>query len=209
MRSGWLRALVACCLPALLAALSWALSASTIVIVTLKDGRTIEAREAVRLGDTLQIRLPGGDILSFAESAVAAIELRGSVRESAPERAERSAAPGEEGGDPDIARESERPKTLSGPEPDMPSAAEQRGALGEAARFPGPMIDPHWQPESGWTELNDANMKPHEWSEPIIDPAWTPESAFDEDADVLASGRTEWSKPPIDPHWQPTDAFGR
>lgn len=201
--------LFACCLLALVAALSWALSASTIVIVTLKDGRTIEAREAVRLGDTLQIRLPGGDILSVAESAVVTIELRGVVRERVPERDEQSAASGDESGDPDVVRESERPETLSGPEPILPSAAEQRGALGEPARFARPLIDPHWQPESGWTGISDPNMKPHEWSEPIIDPAWTPESAFDEDADVLASGRVEWSKPSIDPHWQPTDAFGR
>jgi hypothetical protein len=148
------------------------------VVVVFKDGQTLAAAEARLEGDAYSVRLASGDLLTVPVSIVREIQIIGDARPAEPPAPSATEAV---------------PLPPSNPPPPPPQ--------------PRPVLDPHWQPQSGFSALNDPNFKPAEWSKPAFDPNWQPTPAYDPNADVLADGRAEFAKPTIDPHWQPTDAF--
>ncbi len=155
----------------------------------LTDGQRIQAVEATRNGDVVEIQLATGDLLSYPSSSVASIELSADAVPTAP------------------------PPPISGPVlpyTPPPPAGENKPISGPALTFPKPP-DGAPRPISGpvinaptVAQQQAVFTSPYQPRAPIIDPTWQPTNAFDPNADVLAGSRTQWSKPIIDPTWTPT-----
>ncbi|MBP7148994.1 MAG: hypothetical protein KBD01_15795 [Acidobacteria bacterium] len=162
------------------------------IVLVLKDGTEVEAEDFERNGDIYELRLASGDLVTLPAHLV--VEIR--IVDAAPRQVPPAPPP-----------EEPRPQQLSGPEVKPPTVTEQLKAFGRPpAEFAQPTFDPHWEPRSGFTELNDPHMKPTEWARPTFDPHWEPQSGFTALNDPKMKP-TEWAKPTFDPHWQPTSAW--
>ena len=206
---------------ALLASDSFADGVKTVVVLT--DGQRIQAVEATRNGDVVEIQLATGDLLSYPSSSVASIELSADAVPTAPPPPISGpvlpySPPPPAGGNKPISGPAltfpkppdGAPKPISGPVINAPTVAQQQAVFTSPYQPRAPIIDPTWQPTNAFDPNADVLAGSRtQWSKPIIDPTWTPTNAFDPNADVMAGSRTQWSRPIIDSSWQPTSGFSQ
>jgi hypothetical protein len=95
---------------------------------------------------------------------------------------------------------------LAGPPVEPLRPSEAQAVFGEPSRFQPNIIDPNWQPESGFPEGDVLAGSRSTWQEDIVDPNWQPESGFPEQ-DVLEGSRSTWRKSIVDNTWVPEDGF--
>jgi hypothetical protein len=98
------------------------------------------------------------------------------------------------------------PQQLAGPPVEPLRPSEAQAVFGEPSRFRPNIIDPNWQPESGFPEGDVLADSRSTWRNDIIDPNWQPESGFPE-GDVLEGSRSTWRKSIVDNTWVPEDGF--
>lgn len=182
--------------------------------LVLIDGRVLRGND-VRRGDGLYTLLfENGSEATFPQELVDHVRLLADEDDDADERDQKAIDEMELTRTPIPAGPSGLrhavPETLAGVRADAPTTAQQRGTLGEAARFQKDIVDNTWTPSSDWEmDPENNNFAPSTWSKGVIDPTWKPESAFDADKDVMKNSRSTWSKSVVDSSWQPTDGFAK
>jgi hypothetical protein len=173
--------------PVLAAVLS-GVSAGTQVV--LQDGQAIDAEDVRRDGDVYVVELEAGGALTIPVSLVSEIRV-----------AERGAQP-----KPVPGLTYGEPEQLAGPLVDPLDPADAQAVFGEPSRFRPSVLDPNWEPTSGFPQGDVLADSRSTWRPSIIDPSWQPESGFPE-GDVLAGSRSTWREPIIDNTWVPEDGF--
>jgi len=166
------------------------LAASTEIV--LQDGQTIRGRDLQRQGDVYLVVLEGDGVLTVPVSLVKQVRWVNGDEDPRPS-------------DDGLTRNT-APEQLAGEEVTPVSPAEALVNLPEPARFRSSVIDPNWEPRSGFGDEDVLAGSRSTFQSGVIDPLWKPSSGFP-DADVLASGRSTFREAPIDPSWTPVDGF--
>jgi hypothetical protein len=221
VRSGRRRALAVCVLALLAVATLPVLGQTELVLI---DGRVLKGKAVRRDGGEYVLTLESGDEISLPAELVRTVRLGEGPKRPEPEKRDDGRTPGSPPGfrraepetlagapppeGPSGLRESE-PHQLAGEPVRPPTVREQRGTLGEAARFQKDIVKNDWQPTTDWNmdpELQN-NWAPSKWAEDIVDNSWKPESAWNAEDDVLKDSRSSWRNGPVDSSWKPTDGF--
>jgi hypothetical protein len=158
--------------------------------VVLEDGQVLEGADVRREGDLYIIELESGGVLTIPVSLVKQVRLSSDGEKKEPPPGLTYA----------------EPRQLAGPpvEPLRPSEAQE--VFGEPSRFRPNVIDPTWEPESGFPDGDVLAGSRSTWQPSVIDPTWTPESGFP-DGDVLKDSRSTWTESIVDNKWVPEDGF--
>lgn len=162
--------------------------------IVLQDGQTIRGQDLQREGDVYLVKLEGDGVLTVPVALVKQVRW---VNDD--ERAHPSAD--------GLIQRSEATQ-LAG-ENVQPVTPEQALAnLPDPARFRPSLVDPNWEPTSGFGDADVLAPSRSTFQAGVVDPLWKPTSGFS-DADVLASGRSIFRRSPIDPSWRPEDGFAK
>lgn len=167
--------------------------ASTLVAgtkIVLEDGQVLEGVDVRRDGDLYVVELESGGVLTLPVDLVAEVRLSADGDDA-------TAPPG---------LTYSAPRQLAGQPVGPLRPSEAQAVLGEPSKFQPNIIDPNWEPESGFPEGDVLANSRSTWQDDIIDPSWEPESGFPEES-VLADSRSTWQRSIIDNTWVPEDGF--
>ncbi len=157
--------------------------------IVLRDGQTIRCTQVRRDRNDFVVVLESGGLLTLPVDLVAQLRLSEGIQPAAPP--------------PSMPAE---PRQLAGLPITALEPAEAQASLGPPVVFHRNIVNPEWQPQSGFPEGDVLAAGRSRWRPGVVDPTWTPQSGFDGE-DVLAGGRSTWSRSIIDNRWTPQDGF--
>ena len=179
------------CLAAVAAVLALAATAARAgADLVLLDGKLLEGRSVERKEGAYLLTTSFGNVITVPVELVKEMRLTGG-----------DAAP-------PTGLVFSTPKTVAGPEMEVPGRRERLAAFGRPpALFQGSPMTGRWYPRDAFEGKDATNFSPVTWAKTTIDPVWSPVQAFSRTTEIAGFRPAQWFRASIDPAWRPRDGF--